>query len=253
MLPLLTMFMCLGFGVAESVVERSSKKALIRGAMAVPLGLGLGAIFYFIANIIFNIGLSLCASAGVRSNVNPAFWIARGIAWMVFGVAGGVIYGIVGQSSKKAKFGILGGIVGAGLGGLLFDPIAILTHKGGPSRAVGFALFGMATGIAMGLVESALKDRWLYVTTGPLAGKQFILYKARTLIGSLQQSDIYLFKDPSILPQHAVLELYGSKVQLRAGGPVFIAGQPVRLRVLTDGDLVQIGRYAFRYKERHRS
>jgi hypothetical protein len=253
MLPLLTMFMCVGFGVAESVVERSSKKALIRGALAIPLGLGLGGIFYFVANIIYNIGLAFCSAAGVQSYRNPAVWLARGIAWMVFGLAGGVIYGIVGQSSKKAKFGILGGIIGAGLGGLLFDPIAMLTGKGGPSRAVGFALFGLATGIAMGLVESALKDRWLYVTAGPLAGKQFILYKAQTVIGSLQQSDVYLFKDPSIQPQHAVLELYGAKVQLRAAGPVFVAGQPTRSRVLTDGDLIQIGRYSFRYKERHRS
>jgi len=253
LLPLLTMFMCMGFGIAESVVERSSKKALIRGALSVPLGLGLGGIFYFVANIIYNIALMLCSAAGVQTHRNPAVWLARGIGWMVFGVAGGVIYGIVGQSSKKAKFGVLGGMIGAGLGGMLFDPIAMLTGKGGPSRAVGFALFGMATGIAMGLVESALKDRWLYVTAGPLAGKQFILYKAQTVIGSLQQSDIYLFKDPSIQPQHAVLELYGAKVQLRAGGPVFVAGQPARTRVLTDGDLIQIGRYSFRYKERHRS
>lgn len=253
MLPMLTMFMCLGLGIAESVVERSPKKALIRGAMSIPLGLGMGGIFYFVANIIYNIGLWICGMMGVQSFKNPAVWIARAIAWMVFGVAGGAIYGIVGQSSKKAKFGILGGIIGAGLGGLLFDPIAMLTNKGGPSRGVGFALFGLATGIAMGLVESALKDRWLYVTAGPLAGKQFILYKAQTVVGSLQQSDIYLFKDPSIQPQHAVFEIYGSKVQLRAGGPVFVAGQPTRSRVLMDGDLIQIGRYSFRYKEKHRS
>jgi ubiquitin-protein ligase len=36
----------------------------------------------------------------------------------------------------------------------------------------------------MGLVGSALKDRWLYVTSGPLAGKQFILYKPQTIMGA---------------------------------------------------------------------
>jgi pSer/pThr/pTyr-binding forkhead associated (FHA) protein len=121
------------------------------------------------------------------------------------------------------------------------------------SRVVGFALFGVATGIAMGLVESALKDRWLYVTSGPLAGKQFILYKDQTLVGSLQQSDIYLFKDPAILPQHAIIEINRGRVQMRALGNVYVAGQPVSSRILQDGDLLQIGRYAFRYKERHRS
>src|SRR6185437_10893964 len=76
------------------------------------------------------------------------------------------------------------------VGGMVFDPIALATKAGAPSRAVGFALFGLATGVAMGIVESALKDRWLYVAAGPLAGKQFILYKPVTVIGSSQQSDI---------------------------------------------------------------
>jgi hypothetical protein len=118
---------------------------------------------------------------------------------------------------------------------------------------VGFAIFGLATGAMMGLVESALKDRWFYVTSGPLAGKQFILYKPRTLIGSDQQSDIYLFKDPTILPTHAILEASGARMTLRAAGPVFISGSPISSKVLLDGDLVQIGRYTFRYKERARS
>jgi Inner membrane component of T3SS, cytoplasmic domain len=150
---------------------------------------------------------------------------------------------------------VLGGVLGAGIGGVLFDPIAMGT--GGPSaalsRAVGFAILGLATGAMMGVVESALKDRWLYVTSGPLAGKQFILYKPQTSIGSDQQSDIYLFKDPAILPSHAVLMANGSRMTLRANGPVFVSGAPVSSRVLIDSDLVQIGRYTFRYKEKLRS
>ena len=106
------------------------------------------------------------------------------------------------MSSKRMLYGVLGGVIGAGLGGIVFDPIAMLTHGGAPSRAVGFGLVGLATGVAVGLVESALKDRWLYVTAGPLAGKQFILYKPRTVIGSDQKCDIYLFKDSNILPKN---------------------------------------------------
>ena len=253
MIPAILTFMCIGFGVSESIVERSLMKALLRGALALPLGVILGFIFEFIANIIFNIGLGVITSMGVVSYRNPAFWMARGIGWAVFGIAGGAVYGIVGQSFKKAKYGIIGGILGAAIGGTIFDPIAMATKGGSLSRGVGFALVGIATGVAMGLVESALKDRWLYVTAGPLAGKQFILYKPLSTIGSQQQSDIYLFKDPTILAQHAVIALSGSRVQLKALGPTFIGGSPVNTRVLQDGDLLQIGRYAFRYKERHRS
>jgi hypothetical protein len=253
MIPAIVTFMCIGYGVAESLVERSLRKALLRGLLALPLGVVLGFLFELIATIIYNLALGICAEAGAQTLRNPAVWIARGIGWAIFGAAGGTVYGIVGQSGKKAKYGIIGGLIGAGIGGTVFDPISMAMHGASLSRAIGFALFGAATGIGMGWVESALKDRWLYVTSGPLAGKQFILYKTLTTIGSEQKSDIYLFKDPNVLPQHAVIAIHGSRVQLKALGSTYVTGSPVQARILQDGDLLQIGRYAFRYKERHRS
>ncbi len=252
MMPMVVTLQCVGFAIAESIVERSAKKAVVRGLLALPLGIVLAFVFDFAAEIIFRIGIAIAAGAGAQTFRNPAFWVARGVAWMVFGAAGGVVYGIVGQSSKKTLYGALGGVIGAGIGGMIFDPIVMITKGGATSRAVGFALLGMATGVAIGLVESALKDRWLYVTAGPLAGKQFILYKARTLIGSDQKCDIYLFKDSNVLPEHAVVEIAGTRVQLRSLGPVYVSGQPTRLQVLQSGNSVQIGRYAFRYSERQR-
>jgi hypothetical protein len=252
MVPGIIMAMCLGFGLAESIVERSARKAAIRGALALPLGLMLGFVFFGVANVIFNMGLNMIAGFGIASERNPAFWTVRGIGWAVFGAAGGAVYGIVGQSVKKAKYGIFGGMIGAAIGGILFDPVALLSGGAGASRAVGFALVGCATGAAMGLVESILKDRWLYVTAGPLAGKQFILYRNLTTLGNAQAADIYLFKDPNILAQHAVIAMSGSRVQIRALGPVFINGSRATTRVLEDGNLVQIGRYSFRYKEKNR-
>lgn len=253
LLPVLITLMCIAFGVSESIVERSLRKALLRGALALPLGIILGFIFDFMAEALYAILIGICYEAGAQSHRNPAVWLARGLAWMVFGAAGGVVYGIVGQSAKKGKYGVLGGALGAGLGGLLFDPISMATHVGSVSRAVGFSLLGMATGIGMGIIESALKDRWFYVVSGPLAGKQFILYKSETTIGSRQESDIYLFKDPNVLARHAVIQVSGARVMLQAIGPVLWAGQQVSTRVLQDGDLLQISRYAFRYKEKHRA
>jgi Inner membrane component of T3SS, cytoplasmic domain len=252
LIALVVTLQCVAYGVAESIVERSPKKALIRGGLSIPLGAIFGAVISVIAGFVFLICVSFVAGMGAQTERNPAFWVARGIAWMVLGVAPGAVYGIVGLSSKKAMYGILGGVIGAGLGGMLFDPIALLTKGGAASRGVGFALLGLATGIAMGLVESALKDRWLYVTAGPLAGKQFILYKPRTVIGSDQKCDIYLFKDPNVLAEHAIVEIAGTRVQFRALGPAYVSGQPTRVQVLQSGNSVQIGRYAFRYSERQR-
>ena len=252
-LPVIVMLTCLGLGVAESIVERSGKKALIRGLLALALGAVFGIIFYIAAEFIFAILRQIIFSLGVQTNKNPGFWLVRGIAWAVFGVAGGIVYGLVDRSGAKTKYGILGGLIGAGLGGTVFDPISFATRTGSLSRAVGFGLLGLATGVAIGIVESALKDRWLYVASGPLAGKQFILYKPLTTIGSSQSCDIYLFKDTSILPQHGAIEMRGAQTFIRSDGPVFVSGAPARNRALQSGDLIQIGRYAFHFRERQRN
>ncbi len=252
LLPMVTMLMLVCFAISESIVERSIKKAAYRLALVIPLGAVFGFVFSHVADLIFAIGLRVAYEAGVRTYKNPSFWIARAIAWACFGLASGLCYGLVGKSSKKAKYGVIGGMLGAFLGGLAFDPISMLVDQGAQSRAFGFAMLGLAAGAAMGFVESALKDRWLYVSAGPLAGKQFILYKQVTTIGSDQGCDIYLFKDTSIAAQHAVIEIRGVQSVLRAQAPLFVSGIPTQTRVLNSGDIIQIGRYAFRYNERHR-
>jgi len=253
MLPAIVTFMCLGFGLAESIAERSPRKAAYRTALALPLGFVMGFVFDFLANLFFSVFVNVGVSLGAHDFHNPILWVARALAWVVFGIAGGAVYGIVGMSSKKAQYGILGGMLGAGIGGLAFDPIALGLNHGGVSRGFGFMLFGFFTGCAMGIVENALKDRWIFVSSGPLAGKQFILYKPRTTVGSQQSCDVYLFKDQSILPEHAVFEARGNRIQMTARGQVFVSGQPVRSRVLQSGDTLQIGRYSFQYREKTRS
>lgn len=250
---LMVVAMSVGFAVAESIVERSLQKALIRGLLGLALGLVLGFVFDFLANFAYRIGYEILSGLGVEvSASNPVQWFRRGLSWMIFGIAGGVVYGIVGLSWKKCLYGVLGGMLGAAVGGFLFDPISLMTGGAEASRAVGMMIFGASTGIAIGLVESALKDRWLYVSAGPLAGKQFILYKPSTRIGSDQGNDIYLFKDPSISPAHAVIELRGPSATLLASGPTYVAGQPVTQSALRSGDSIQIGRYSFEYREKHR-
>jgi len=251
MMPVVTTVMCIAFAAAESIVERSMVKAASRGLLAVPIGVILSFIFLIGAGYIFEFGNTLILNSGGALNAeNPTLWLVRSVAWCAFGASAGLIYGIVGQSWKKCFFGVLGGMLGATLGGVLFDPITLLTNGGGVSRCVGFMIFGAVTGIAIGLVESALKNRWLYVAGGPLAGKQFILYKRITQLGSQQADDIYLFKDSSILPVHATIELRGAVAILVATGPTFVGGRPVTQRVLRSGDLVQIGRYSFQYQEK---
>jgi hypothetical protein len=257
--PLVLIFMCFGFSMAESIVERSLRKAMQRAALSLPLGLVFAIVFMFAGGLVYRIGVQFCIALGVDPTDhaafyrNPALWVARSVAWIVFASAAGIVYGLVDRSAQKGKYGVLGAVIGGGLGGFVFNPINMATGSGGPSRAVGFALIGLATGVAIGIVESAFKDRWLYAAAGPLAGKQFILYKPLTTIGSSQACDIYLFKDNTILPQHGTIEMRGAQTFLRAAGPIFISGAPARTRALESGDLIQIGRYAFHFRERRRN
>ena len=254
MLPSIVAALCVGFGLAESAAERSTKKAALRTVLALPLGIVFGFFFDVFANMVYGVGISIAVSLGAHDNHNPIIWIARGIGWVVFGVAGGLVFTASSGSPRRRRS------TGSGWNAgrrhrwrdLRSDP-SIAVNGAALSRLAGFALFGLATGAAMGVVESALKDRWLYVSAGPLAGKQFILYKQITKIGSSQQCDIYLFKDVKYSAEHAIIETRGSKVQIRGSGPIYVTGQPVQTRVLQDGDFIQIGRYGFRYKEKQKS
>ena len=252
LIPLAVVLMCFGFAVAESIVEQSPRKALYRGALALVVGVVLGFLFDAVANVVFTITTGLAAAAGIAEVDNPAFWLARAIAWTVLGTAAGLSYGLIGGSFKRGQYGILGGVIGAAVGGLVFDPISLALEGAEVSRAVGFSLFGASTGIAMGWVESALKDRWLLVISGPLSGKQFILYKPITSAGSLQTCDIYLFKDPDIQPLHLEFGLRGATTWLRPIGAVDVGGVTARERRLNHGDVVAVGRYRFLYQERAR-
>jgi hypothetical protein len=255
MLPAFAMLVALAFAIAESVVEHSWRKAASRAVVAIVLGVVLGFIFDAIAQVVYRTGLqSLYDRGSPLNSSNPLHWIVRAIAWSVFGATGGIVYGIAGQSVKKSLYGVIGGVVGAAIGGLAFDPISNFTRVGGaPSRCIGLMIMGACTGVAIGLVESALKDRWLYVSGGPLAGKQFILYKPQTSIGRDQSNDIYLFKDLAVQPQHAIIELRAGRAVLIATAPTFVAGQPVSQRTLRSGDVIQIGRYSFNYQEKQRA
>jgi hypothetical protein len=249
MIPLVLAFACVGFGVAESVVERSPKKALYKGIIALPLGLVLGFVAYQVAEGIYASVGYLIADA---SSSSPLTWVLRGFSWVIFGIAAGLVYGIAGKSGQKCLYGCIGGALGAFLGGFLFNPVVGLTGGAEVSRAVGFVVLGCSTGLSMGLVESALKDRWLFVVSGPLAGKQFILYKERTIIGSNSSSDIYLFKDTAVSQTHAVLELTGASMILKAKGATKVGGVVVREKVLSSGDFMEIGQYSFRYEEKNK-
>lgn len=185
--------------------------------------------------------------------------VSRSLIWGVYGLGFGLGPGAAMRSKKLLINGLMGGVLGALLGGALFEPICKLfagATFGGQalmSRAIGFSFVGLSTGLMIGLVEQLAKDAWLLMRVGPLSGKQFILYKDPTAIGSSPKCEIYLFKDPDVEPRHALIRKTGTSHEIEDTGTpngTYVNGQQVRRQILKDGDQIVIGQSLLEYSEK---
>ena len=103
------------------------------------------------------------------------------------------------------------------------------------------------------LQEEIRKQAWITIVEGPLTGKEFILFKQATSIGSASHCDIPLFKDSDVAPEHARIEQSGNIfviVSLAGPAAVLVNGAPATNMPLRSGDLLQIGSTAFYYQDR---
>jgi hypothetical protein len=182
----------------------------------------------------------------------------RTLAWGMVGVAMGLGQGIALRSKRLLIYGLLGGVVGGLLGGMLFDPIDMIVL--GPdkvsahwSRLIGLAVIGASVGAMIGIVELLARDTWLRMTQGPLTGKEFILFKDVMNIGASPRSDIYLFNDPQVADDHAVIRSVGDECEIEARQtthPVLLNNASTRRARLRHGDTVAIGRTIFTFQRR---
>lgn len=231
----LLLAMCLA--MAESVVSRNWNAAIVNGFLGGVIGAVGGVILSLFIDKIY-------AFLGGGNNESMATQMfARTVGWGIIGLFLAIAPGILMRSGKKLLTGLLGGLAGGLLGGLLFDPIGMLTSSGVISRLVGIVGIGMLSGVGIGMLENAFKSGWLKVLVGPIKGKQFIIYRNPTRIGSSPQSEIYLFKDPTISPMHAAITLSGGKfiIEHIGTGNTYVNGAPITKKKLAIGDEISIG------------
>ena len=110
------------------------------------------------------------------------------------------------------------------------------------------ASIGLIAGIATGLIENAAKTGWVKVIQGFIAGKQFILYRATTYVGSSPDCHIYLFKDPQVGRRHAAVHVSPQGFELEdlpLGSKTLVNGRPAQRVKLKNGDRIQVGATAF--------
>lgn len=244
---LIALFIGVGLSVAEPWVGRNASSAAIRGV----LGAVLGALGGFIVSLFINeIYHSLGGGSDDSSFVQQMF--ARGIGWSILGAFLAIAPGIVMANAKKFFLGLAGGAIGGLVGGMLFDPICALTGSDVPARFVNIVGLGVGAAVATALLEEAAKQGWLKVATGVITGKQFILYRNPTVIGSSPKTEIYLFKDPTVAPKHAAINGMGGEFVLTAlnGATVLLNGVPVKQQRLKNGDQIRVGNTIFLFGAR---
>jgi hypothetical protein len=255
-------------GCMEGVLARNVRRAVHSGLAGLGIGFAGAIVYTIIASITWplltRIGEGILGREAAmdltRFSGFVLYMIIRSIHWAILGMTVGLGPGI-GLKSKKLIFnGFIGGMIGGAIGGMLFDPIDFFVSSGtfgigaGPSRGIGLSLLGAITGLMIGMVETMSKEAWMLMTVGFLKGKQFILYKNPTVIGSSPKCEIYLFKDSEIEPMHAKISRIRDGFEIEAltasGSGTWVNGKRISRCRLNNGDQVQIGKSTFIFSEK---
>ena len=262
LLPLTAAMIGLALGAADGIVCRLPRRALLGGGV----GLLVGFIGGFVLNIIANLAYSPLNQAATNqagpAGMTAFGWtiqiVGRSLGWTLAGMAMGLGQGIALRSKRLLMYGFVGGVIGGLLGGLLFDPVDLLFRTKNSvdaalSRAVSLTIVGLSVGAMIGIVELLARDAWLRMVEGPLAGKEFLLFKDAMKLGASPKCDIYLFNDPLVADLHATLRSVGDHCEIEnehRPNPILINGRPATTSRLRHGDQIAIGRTIFVFERR---
>jgi hypothetical protein len=236
--------------LAEPLTERNIPRAVRTGALGAALGLIGGISVSLFVDRLYRAAAGDAAGNPLQFSAREIF--ARAAAWGVLGLFLAAGPGLLMGNLKKILAGLAGGLLGGLIGGAIFEPINLAA---GPdiSRLIALVAIGGVTGAATGLIENAAKTGWLKVTAGLIAGKQFILYRNPTYIGSAPDCQIYLFRDPNIGRRHAALHLVPGGIELEdlpLGQSTLVNGQPITRMRLRQGDQIAVGGTMFLFQEK---
>jgi hypothetical protein len=256
--PAIAAMIGLFIGAADGVMCRQPRRILLSGFVGLAFGFVGGFLCGVLAELVYS-PLTHFASAHWSTYGLGVQIAGRGIAWAFAGIAMGLGQGIALRSKRLILYGFLGGLIGGLLGGLLFDPIDMLIlgrdkPSSAVSRWVGFATIGLTVGLAIGLVELLARDAWLRMTEGPLVGKEFLVFKDVMRMGASPKSEIYLFSDPAVAPQHAIIRTTGDIFEIEntcRENPVCVNGRPVTRSRLRHGDRISLGRTSFVFQRQN--
>jgi len=199
------------------------KKALLIGS---PVGLIAG----FVAGAI---------AQGIYTAVGPTE-VLRIICW---GIAGGLLG--LGLSVRVPNLGILrgfaGGCIGGLIGGSLFVVFTLLVNQI-LGRLFGVAAIGFFIGLMIVLVEAVLREAWLVVHWTPTEYKTISLGRQPIILGSSDDSHVYLRKDHGYPPVTAKVFMQGKNIFMEFDEAMRTQkGMKILKQELHDGDRRKLG------------
>jgi hypothetical protein len=184
---------------------------------------------------------------------------ARGLGWVLLGIAVGCGEGLAARSLGKASYGMIGGALGGFVGGALFG-LAVEATRGrevqGPFwGALGLVILGAMIGSLSALVQAAFEPASVRVLRGWQEGREYPLARADNLLGRDEHADVALFRDMRVEKRHAAIRRKGKRYVLEnrdaPAGQTRVNGETIaRSCDLRDGDRIELGGVVLRFQLR---
>ena len=235
----------LGFTIMawEGLTSGAYARILPDGLFGAIVGLVAGCIGGAVAQMIYSSMLS-----DVMSLNGAKVYLARGLAWAIFGALIGAGLGLR-SGPKKIVSGVIGGFVGGAVGGLGFQFAASSLNATSnlELQIIGLMITGIGIGLGIGVAERILRDVWIRFDAGPLRGREYILYGDQTRIGRDAKNEISLANDSSLLPIHLNLMRTANQLILQSnpGAVTLVNDVPISRCDLKLGDRVALGQSLF--------
>lgn len=234
---LIALFIGLFLGIGEGVFYGSKDYAVKYALIGAGISVAIGAVSGYLAQWMY---------VSMLGDEPTAFAAAlvRGLGWAIMGSGIGLSVGLIKPEKKRILFCVLGGGVGAFIGGFLFNFIGEIIPNDMVSRAVAIIIMGLLIGIGVGLLEQFAKQAWLKVIRGEFEGKEYLVFPGTTSIGNNSKNTIVLFKDKLVAPHHCDIVMEGSKyVLVDCGTPTgtVVNGMVIKRHILRQNDAIAIG------------
>lgn len=259
----------LGLSIAayDGYASRSTKRFFMRAVVSVLLGVVAGA-----AAMPASQELYAYLMKG-RAENSPVSFVLFVLCWMLFGGMVGLADGF--RKGTQGWKAFLGGLAGGAVGGTIYQLALTLKWAGNDKTAqqallaVSLATLGGAIAASVVFVTTALREAFMEILDGKRKGEQDDVTKhvvrrknARVrpgLIGSDEWSaNVYLPGDSTVLPRHAqisfidgapTLEVFPEAVK---NSTTLVNDEAVTVRVLNDGDRLQVGETNLIYHQKRK-